>query len=450
MKKINVLFDADVLVDGIIFRNLSRGGIFFVAYNIVEQIKKRKDVSLFFYLSEERKLFYRYHIQQFEKEAIFKDIKILGLETSTNVEEKKIHKMYTKYMIYKDKRDNSKNLFSNLIFSLLRNFCKRLYKHYKKSIHIPKSDSNCNNELDKIEVFLSPVYEVPEIIKYKENIKKFIVLYDTIPEILPEYREICAKDKNSWFKKLIKDLDRSYYYFCISQCTKNDFLKYFPNQLDKNKMYVTYLAVSDSFKINKDKEDLENVLNKYKIRNRQKYIFSLCSLEPRKNLIFTIKCFFNFIKQYDIKDLYFYLGGAQWPEFMEKLNDLLDSFCEYRDRVIILGYVDDEDLNVLYSNSLFFVYLSQYEGFGLPLIEAMKCGVPVITSNNSSIPEVVGDAAITIDYNSEVQCIEAFKNLYSDKLIRQKYSTEGIERSNMFSWEKTVDKMIEIFSKILG
>ncbi len=447
MKKINVLFDADILVNGILFRNLSRCGVFFVAYNIAKQIKERKDVNLFFYLSGERKLFYRHYIQQFEREAIFKDIKILGLETFDNVEEKKIYKSYDKYIVYKNKRDNSKNLFSNFIFSLLRNFYKKLYKYYK-SILISKSDSNYNNELDKIEVFLSPLYKVPEVIKYKENIKKFILLHDTIPEILQEYRKT-MEDKNSWFKKLIDDLNKSYYYFCISQCTKNDFLKYFQNKLDKNKMYITYLAASDSFKINKNKEDLENILDKYKIRNRQKYIFSLCSLEPRKNLIFTIKCFLNFIKQYDIKDLYFYLGGAQWPEFTEKLNSLLDSFCEYKDRVIILGYVDDEDLNVLYSNSLFFVYLSQYEGFGLPIIEAMKCGVPVITSNNSSIPEVVGDAAITIDYNSEVQCIKAFKNLYFNELIRQQYSIEGIKRSNIFSWEKTVDKMIEIFSKIL-
>jgi glycosyltransferase involved in cell wall biosynthesis len=164
-------------------------------------------------------------------------------------------------------------------------------------------------------------------------------------------------------------------------------------------------------------------------------------LEPRKNLIFTINCFIKFIKKHSIDNLYFYLGGGQWNKFINLLEEKIDRLDEYRDKIIRLGYVDDEDVNILYSNSLFFTYISQYEGFGMPPLEAMQAGTPVITSNNSSLPEVVGDAAIMIDYNSEEQCIKAFEDLYFNEDLRKYYIEKGLERAKLFSWEKTVNKM---------
>ncbi|GHT04647.1 hypothetical protein FACS1894139_07130 [Planctomycetales bacterium] len=101
-------------------------------------------------------------------------------------------------------------------------------------------------------------------------------------------------------------------------------------------------------------------------------------------------------------------------------------------------------MNALYSNSLFFVYLSQYEGFGMPPLEAMAAGTPVITSNNSSLPEVVGDAGIMIDYDSEEQCLQAFADLYFHADLREKYIAKGLERAKLFSWEKTVTQMADV------
>jgi glycosyltransferase involved in cell wall biosynthesis len=105
--------------------------------------------------------------------------------------------------------------------------------------------------------------------------------------------------------------------------------------------------------------------------------------------------------------------------------------------------VDDADVNVLYSNSLFFAYISKYEGFGMPPLEAMQAGTPVITSNNSSLPEVVGDAAIMIDCESEEQCVKAFETLYYNENLREDYIKKGIERAKLFTWKKTVGKMSE-------
>ena len=202
---------------------------------------------------------------------------------------------------------------------------------------------------------------------------------------------------------------------------------------------------------NYNKNILKKVLSKYNIKYNTEnyYIFSLCNIEPRKNLIFTIKCFVNFLNKYNIKNLYFYLGGVQYLLYKTKFSNELSNFKNYHDRIVLLGYIEEKDLNILYSNSLFFTYLSQYEGFGMPPLEAMQAGTPIICSNNSSLPEVVGDAAITITYNDESACIKAFEDLYFNENLRKLYITKGIERAKLFSWEKTVNIMLNIMTEVV-
>jgi glycosyltransferase involved in cell wall biosynthesis len=219
----------------------------------------------------------------------------------------------------------------------------------------------------------------------------------------------------------------------------------FPDKLDESKTFVIPHAASQVFSPIYDKQALYKVLEKYSVNQQADdgYIFSFCSTDPRKNLIFTIRCFLEFIKKHNIDTMYFYLGGGEYPQYIEQFEQELSEFADYSSKIIRLGYVDDEDVNILYSNSLFFVYLSQYEGFGVPPLEAMQAGTPVITSNNSSLPEVVGDAAITITYNDEEACIKAFEALYFDENLRKEYISKGLERAKLFSWEKTFKLMSE-------
>ena len=119
--------------------------------------------------------------------------------------------------------------------------------------------------------------------------------------------------------------------------------------------------------------------------------------------------------------------------------------------IITLGFIDDEDVNILYSNSLFFTFISLYEGFGMPPLEAMEAGVPVICANNSSLPEVVGDAAIMVNAENEKEIIEAFSKFYFNEELRNEYVEKGLARAKLFSWDKTVkimtDKMIGVLSE---
>jgi glycosyltransferase involved in cell wall biosynthesis len=125
----------------------------------------------------------------------------------------------------------------------------------------------------------------------------------------------------------------------------------------------------------------------------------------------------------------------------------IDSAGQWKSKIVRLGYVADRDVNILYSNSLFFTYISQYEGFGMPPLEAMQSGTPVITSNNSSLPEVVGEAAIKIDCADEKACLKAFEDLYFKENLRKKYITKGLQRAKLFSWDKTARKIIGVIKE---
>jgi glycosyltransferase involved in cell wall biosynthesis len=148
--------------------------------------------------------------------------------------------------------------------------------------------------------------------------------------------------------------------------------------------------------------------------------------------------------------MYFYIGGAHFQSYIEIFKKEISEFANYQDKIIRLGYVDDDDVNILYSNSLFFTFLSQYEGFGTPPLEAMQAGTPVVCSNSSSLPEVVGDAAITISYNDEAACIKAFEDLYFNEELRKMYINKGIERAKLFTWEKAFNSMSALILKTLN
>jgi glycosyltransferase involved in cell wall biosynthesis len=244
---------------------------------------------------------------------------------------------------------------------------------------------------------------------------------------------------------LTESLNGNDYYFTNSEHTRQDFLKYFP-VLDGNKIFTTLLACDEKFK-HCTIEQIKKSKQKYNIPTDKKYVFSLCTLEPRKNLVRAVKTFIEFIKKNNIEDMDFVLGGGAWESFIGVLEQEVPDWRKYQDKILKIGYVDDEDLAPLYSGALWFVYTSQYEGFGLPPLEAMSCGCPVITSNNSSLPEVVGNAGIMIDWDSDEQHIQAYEKYYFDENLRKEKAQKGLERAKTFSWGKCTKKMIEVMNR---
>lgn len=423
MDKIKILFDACILGECDSLTG-NRSGIFFTVLNILKEFQKMDNVEIAIFCSKpiiSARL--QTALEKYFPENNFEEF---YLNILTPLEHKK--------SLLKHKYKLKKNILTKLKMLIISVLLKIL----------PKKKLNYEKLLSNYDIYFSPVYKMPDEVFNVKSIKKVTMLYDTIPLICPEYFNYKSFPK-SWFGMLTKQLNENDYYLSISEYTKQDFLKFFP-QIPPEHITTTLLACSENFKPQKEKT--LQALKKYNLPTDKKYIFSLCTLEPRKNLIRAAKCFIEFIKKNKINDMVFILGGGSWKGFMERMENEIPDFDKYRDKILKAGYIDDEDLAPLYSGAEWFVYTSQYEGFGLPPLEAMSCGCPVITSNNSSLPEVVGDAGIMIDYDSDEQHIQAYEKYYFNENIRNEYAQKGLERAKEFSWSKCVKIMTKTFKTL--
>lgn len=403
MKK-KVLFDGRAL--NALNGTSARSGIYFVTFNLLKYFIENEafDVTVFCNIKD------ILNVKKDLKEKTNKDVKFLFENQSVPA-----NKWDKKKRRYKSEKKHVRKLFCDIV----------------QKIVTPHLIFN-----EKYDVYFSPQEAFLDSIKAD---KRFIVLYDAIPLIDSKINP--AYVNKEWYYYVIQQLNSKDGYFAISQSTKNDFLKFAP-QLKPEQITVTPLAAGNNFYQETDAEKIKAVRLKYNIPADKKYVFNLCTLEPRKNLIRAVKTFIQFIDKNKIDDLVFVLGGGQWDWFIEKLENEIDNLGEYKNKIIRAGYVDDADLAALYSYAQWFVYTSQYEGFGLPPLEAMQCGCPVITSNNSSLPEVVGDAGIMIDWDSDEQHVEAYELYYFNDDLRRSNAAKGLERAKEFSWQKTANLMI--------
>ena len=301
-----------------------------------------------------------------------------------------------------------------------------------------------DDDLGDVDCFLSPCYMIPAYVKSFPQITCFTILHDTIPFLFPQY---FAFPGSGWYIQLTDSINKNDFYFAVSEHTKRDFVHYVPS-IDPDKVRVTHLAADARFCPHTDPAELRKVKQKYHIPPEGKYLFSLCTLEPRKNLVRAVTAFINFIEKNHIDDLYYVLGGAAWDSFVGCMEREIPGFDRWAGRIIRAGYVADEDLPALYSHAEWFVYTSRYEGFGLPPLEAMQCGCPVIVSNNSSLPEVVGNAGIMIDCDSLEQHVQAYETYYYDVALKEQNSRKGLERARLFNWQGCVDSMVDFMEEV--
>lgn len=290
-------------------------------------------------------------------------------------------------------------------------------------------------------VYHSPYYPIPKEINKLTNVKKVVTIHDLIPIIFPNYNT----DK-ILIEEIINSIENDGFVICVSNHTKQDLLKLYP-QIKPERIFVSYLAANPStFYVNKDRDIFKEIQKKYTIPSR--YFLGLSTLEPRKNIDHVIRNFIKFIQTNNINDLSLVLVGSKGWNY-EKIFEEYENSKELKNKVIITGRIPDEDLASVYSNAEAFFYMSIYEGFGLPPLEAMQCGVPTVVSNISSLPEVVESGGILLDPYDNNSLQEIMLTLYSDKNVREEYSNKALERSKYFSWEKTCDEHINIYKKII-
>jgi len=428
-KKLNLLYDASVLINGA-KNSTARSGVYFVAYNLLLEMLKREDLSVKIYCYPK----YRHLLD----EVINNDenLKNLSIAKYSKIDKMVIHFEYLKYQ---NKQQKNSKIVRVAIKTLLNCF-----KFISEIGNTYKINQEYKKIFKEIDAFFSPWQAVPQEIKNISHIKKYELIHDVIPLIFPENFPDMQDEKSSIYKRF-HSFDNDVFYFANSEYTKQDFVKH--TNISSENVAVIPLSTGIKYDVIRDKNQIDLVKEKYNIPKNKKYLFSLCTLEPRKNLVFAVKNFIEFIKRNNIDDFVFVLGGGHWKHFIEQLNDAIGDLDSFQDKIIKIGYVFDEDLAALYGGAEMFVFPSLYEGFGMPILEAMKCGCPVICSNVSSMPEVIGDCGIQINPTDDEELINAFKTMYFDGEQREKFINKGLDRAKSFTWEKSVDVIIEEISK---
>ena len=189
----------------------------------------------------------------------------------------------------------------------------------------------------------------------------------------------------------------------------------------------------------------QDVRERYGIPPGSPYLLSLSTLEPRKNLAHTIRSFAAIVQSNAAPGLHLVLAGGKGWLFDDIIYEIKLAGTAVRDRIILTGFVEDTDLAPLYSGATAFVFPSLYEGFGLPPLEAMQCGTPVITSNTSSLPEVVGDAGIMLDPKDQDGLCQAMLDVYNKPELRSQMSQKSLAQAAKFSWERCAEETISAY-----
>jgi glycosyltransferase involved in cell wall biosynthesis len=228
-----------------------------------------------------------------------------------------------------------------------------------------------------------------------------------------------------------------------SQATKDDLVDLYG--VSESKVDVLLSGVDNRFKCENDALVLLTTRKRYKIGTAP-YIFSVGTVQPRKNYGRLIQALALLrASGYDI-DLVI-AGGRGWLE--DPIYETINT-SGMQNHVHFIGFADEADLPALYSAAYCCALPSLYEGFGLPVLEAMACGTPVITSNVSSLPEVAGDAAITVNPYDLDAITDAIKRILDDTALYQAYVQKGYERAKQFTWDKSARQLREIYAMLLA
>jgi len=307
-----------------------------------------------------------------------------------------------------------------------------------------KSDMD-TSDLKNADIYHSPAFYQPAYIRDYNNITVFQTIHDLIPLLFPDYFKY---NETREMKQLIDSLSVEDFILCVSHSTRNDLLNH-SKKFDPDRVIVTYNAASENFYPCQSANELVRVRNKYAIPEDGRYLLSVCTLEPRKNISHLIKSFANLIISEKINDLYLVLTGAMGWSY-DRMFSEIEHAVGAKEKIILTGYVDDGDLSPLYTGATAFVFPSLYEGFGIPPLEAMQCGTPVISSNTSSLPEVVGDAGIMVDPHDVDGLCDAILKIYKSDELRQDMSRRSLERAKLFSWERCVNETVAAYKKAKG
>ncbi|MCG6918090.1 MAG: glycosyltransferase family 4 protein [Deltaproteobacteria bacterium] len=264
--------------------------------------------------------------------------------------------------------------------------------------------------------------------------RQLVFIHDVIPLLFPE----CYYKHTRYYYRLSRAIHLNTYDEILvnSETTKRDLVYHLG--VNQKRIYVTPLGRDDRFMRIDDLSKNQRVRKKYGLP--ESYLLFTGTLEPRKNITGLLEAYGNARARESLKLVITGKKGWLYKEIFETVKQL-----NLTDRVVFTGFADDDDLPSIYSMAKVFVYPSLYEGFGLPVLEAMACGVPVITSHMSSLREVTGEAAILVDpQNVEALAKSIDDIVFSTKENYERLSRASVARAAKFTWEKTAQQTLAV------
>lgn len=271
------------------------------------------------------------------------------------------------------------------------------------------------------------------------NCLKIVTIHDLIPYIMPE------TVGKGYLLKFLRDMpriiDEANAIITVSEYSKKDILKFFP--INSEKIFVTPLAADIMYKPLDKNACKEYLAKKYNIKSS--FILYVGGFSARKNVSSLINAYEKISNEID-KDIKLVICGAKKDAIENLINMKLNS--KTSENIIFTGFISNEDLPIFYNSCEVFVYPSLYEGFGLPPLEAMSCGTPVITSNTTSIPEVVDNCAILIDPLDIDTLSDKLYKVLTNEVIKRDLSKTGLKHSKKFSWLKTAENTLKVYENV--
>lgn len=411
MKAYNLVFDCTVLGMGH-FHPKAKTGVFRVTENLLQQFVSNPSVSVFFYTPEH------------------------PLDTYIYLTDNQVSFTNQQFLITK-----SGFAYLKLVSKLLTLFPKGslFHKVFRRIAHFyrPQTSFDYFEKSKEKFNFLSPFYPInyPKSLKLKG--KNFIIIHDVIPLIFPDLVE---EGNIEVVKKVVASLDDSTVAVCVSASTQHDLKTFNPAPPS---VVIPLAASAKTFYTVENKHIIHNALHKYSIPTSD-YLLSVATLEPRKNIIRMLSAFELYKKENPNSNLKLVLAGTKGWALEDELAKLKINPNVQKD-ILFIGFVADSDLAALYSGAKAFVYPSLYEGFGLPVLEALQCGTPVLTSAISSLPEVVGKVGVYVNPLD----IESIKNgiyeILSDAYQNEISKQHNVAQAQNFSWKNSMLKYLDIF-----
>lgn len=295
---------------------------------------------------------------------------------------------------------------------------------------------------DKFDLIHFPFFDLFKRTLPLKTSKPFIVtIPDLIPLQFPKHYPAGLKGKaNLFFQKLA--IKNAKAVISISETVKNDISKIL--KIDKQKIFTTYLAPSNNFQKITDEKILSEIKKKYDLSGP--FVLYIGNVNWNKNILNTAESCIKAGRQLVIvgnsfldKNNLNHAEKKSHKQFIEKYGS--------SEQIKLLGFVPDKDLEKIMSLAAVLIFISYYEGFGLPILEAQSCELPVVTSKGSAMEEIAGDSAVLIDPDNPQEIANQINKLFTSQDLREKLIKKGLENVSKFSWKKTAQDTVEVYKR---